>query len=83
MKIVEVRTGKKWPVIVRKVENKDFRLLTVKRFSFSWRRLRNQVKIDKLERRDHEGILGVLGLVDWPEEKRIEIKLLASSIENI
>ncbi len=83
MKIVEVRTGKKWPVIVRKVENKDFRLLTVKRFSFSWRRLRNQVKIYKLERRDHEGILGVLGLVDWPEEKRIEIKLLASSIENI
>ena len=29
-----------------------------------------------------DSILGVMGITDTPEEKRIEIKLLASSVEN-
>jgi len=83
MEIIEVATGSKKAIIVRTAETKDFKLLTKKRFSFAWKTFRNSTTIYKLEIKGVDGILGVAGLIDWPEEKRIEIKLLASSVENI
>jgi hypothetical protein len=83
MEIAEVETGKRISIVISKAENEDFKLLTKKRFSFSWKAFRNLATVYKLQIKSEEDILGVIGLIDWPAEKRMEIKLLASSMENI
>ena len=83
MEIIEIATGIKKMVIIRKAEPEDFRLLTKKRFSFTWKTFKNTTTVYKLQIEGEESILGVIGLIDWPWEKRMEIKLLASSVENI
>ena len=83
MEIAEVETGKRRSIVISKAENKYFKLLTKKRFSFSWKTFCNLATVYKLQIKGEEDILGVIGLIDWPGEKRIEIKLLASSVENI
>jgi hypothetical protein len=83
MEIAEVETGKRISIVISKAENEDFKLLTKKRFSFSWKAFRNLATIYKLQIKGEEDILGVIGLIDWQAEKRMEIKLLASSMENI
>jgi hypothetical protein len=83
MEIRKIATGVKIVVIISEAEEKDFKLLVKKRFSFSWKLFKNSSAIYKLEIAGENDILVVIGLIDVPEEKRIEIKLLASSSENI
>ena len=83
MEIIEVATRIKRAIIIRKAEEKDIKFLVKKRFSFVWKRFEDSTTIYKLQIEGEDGILGAMGLVDWPEEKRIEIKLLASSVENV
>jgi len=83
MQIIEVATGAKKPVIIRQAEAEDFKLLVKKRFSFVWKTFKNTTNVYKLQIEGEDEILGVLGLIDVPGDKRIEIKLLASSVENI
>ena len=83
MVIVEVATGIKKSIIIRKAEEEDIKLLVKKRFSFIWKTFKSSTTIYQLQIEGEDGILGAMGLIDWPGEKRIEIKLLASSVENI
>ncbi len=83
MQVTDVATGKKKPVIIRETEAEDFKILTRKCFSFEWKTFKNSMAIYTLRIEGEDGILGVMGLVDWQEEQRIEIKLLSTSIENI
>lgn len=83
MEILEIATGIKNTVIIREAESDDIRLLTKKRFSFTWKTFKNTTTVYKLQIEGGDDILGAMGLIDWPGEKRIEIKLLASSVENI
>lgn len=83
MEIIEVASGTRKPIIIREAEASDFKILVKKRFSFVWKTFKNTTTIYKLQIEGDEDILGVMGLIDWPKEKRIEIKLLASSVENI
>jgi hypothetical protein len=83
MEIADVETGRRISIVISKAENEDFKLLTKKRFSFSWKAIRNLANVYKLQIKGEEEILGVIGLIDWKGEKRIEIKLLSSSVENI
>ena len=83
MEIIEIATGIKNTVIIREAESEDFRLLTQKRFSFTWKTFKNTTTVYKIQIEGEDDILGVMGLIDWPGEKRIEIKSLASSVENI
>ena len=83
MEIADVETGIRRSIVISKAENEDFKLLTKKRFSFSWRAIRTLATIYKLQIKGEGDILGVIGLIDWTREKRIEIKLLSSSVENI
>jgi len=82
MEILEVRSGLRKPVVVEVVEEKDFKILTKRRYSFRWKSLKGQADIYKLHIEEEADILGVMGLIDVPEERRIEIKLLANSREN-
>lgn len=81
MEIVELASGLKKPIIIRKVEEEDFPVLTKKRYFFVWKTFKF-TNIYKLQIEGDDDILGVMSLVDVPEDKRVEIKLLVCSIEN-
>jgi len=83
MEITVVATGEKKSVTIRPLEDEDFKLLLRKRYFFSWRTLKGKADLYKLYVSEDEDILGVMALFDVPTEKRIEIKLLASSKENV
>lgn len=82
MYIIEVCSGVHKEAIIKAVEPSDFALLTKKRYSFNWHSLKKIATIYKLTITGEKDILGVMALIDYPDECRIEIKLLASSIEN-
>jgi hypothetical protein len=83
MYIIDRTTNEKRLVHVLPIENDDFKKLTVKRYSFNWKKLKNDTTIYKLTFTDSEDILGLIALVDYPAEERTEIKLLAIADENI
>jgi hypothetical protein len=82
MYIIEVCSGVHKEAIIKVVEPSDFALLTKKRYSFNWQSLKKSATIYKLTIEGEKDILGVMALIDYPDEFRIEIKLLASAIEN-
>ncbi|OJW00959.1 MAG: hypothetical protein BGO52_05825 [Sphingobacteriales bacterium 44-61] len=83
MKLLKVGSKIEKRVVIGLAEPDDFKMLTKKRFSFVWKTVKKVATVYKLQIEGEKDILGVMGLVDWQEEKRIEIKLLASSVENI
>jgi hypothetical protein len=80
--ILEVQTGAVKPVLVEPLRAGELSRLTSRRFSFSWKK-EKKYEIRKLTIVDNEEILGVVSLDIIDEEQRIEIRLLACSIENI
>ena len=82
MYIIEVCSGVHKEAIIKAVEPSDFALLSKKRYSFNWQSLKKIATLYKLTIQDEKDILGVMALIDYSNEKRIEIKLLASSLEN-
>lgn len=82
MEVLEVKSGLRKPVVVRGAEEKDFKILTKRQYSFRWKALKGVAEIYKLHIEEEEDILGVMGLVYVPEDKRIEIRLLANAKEN-
>ena len=82
MYIIEVCSGICKEAVIEKVHPSDFAILTKKRYSFNWQSVKKTTTIYKLTIKGEKDILGVIALIDYPEEKRIEIKLLASSNEN-
>jgi len=83
MTITEIRTNKKVGVVVSPVNSDDLKVLTTKRYYFSWKKISLEAKLYKLCIAGQDDILGVIALVDIPEEMRIEIRLLACSKENV
>lgn len=83
MTITEIRTNKKIGVVVSPVNSDDLKILTTKRYYFSWKKISLEANLYKLCIAGQEDILGVIALIDIPEEMRIEIRLLASSKENV
>jgi dUTPase len=81
MYITERRTGNKHTVVVEPVVLEDYRYITKKRFFFDWKTERNY-QVYKLRRSVNDVILGLMSLEIIDSDKRIEIKLLAVSIEN-
>lgn len=83
MYIIERITNEKRLVHVMPIESDDFKKITVRRYSFNWKKLKNESVIYKLTLADRDDILGLIGLVEHPSEERTEIKLLALSAENV
>ncbi|MCB0836570.1 MAG: hypothetical protein KDD63_25440 [Bacteroidetes bacterium] len=76
MKIVEVQTGDRIPAKIEKLIFEDF--LFIKKsgqFEFDWRKPDIE-KVYKLFDSQTTDILGLLYIEDYPEELRLEIKLL-------
>ena len=82
MQVVEVSTGKKYPIDVLPIESHDFRILPKARYFFDWKQEINQ-EVYKLVRQGKNEILGLVSIERIPEEWRIHIRLLTVSKENV
>lgn len=82
MTILEVQTGVRQPVLVEPLGVGEISQLTSRRYSFSWKK-EKEYEIQKLTIVGTKEILGVVSLNIIDNEQRIEIRLLANSIENI
>lgn len=83
MEIVERATGLKKSVSITRVVHGDLKSLTKQRYFFKWKELYQTTDLYKLNIEGDDDILGVMALQDIPGDYRIEIKLLASSRENV
>jgi hypothetical protein len=83
MVIVDLATGQKLTVAISSVENKDFKQITKKRYSFDWKKERGVADIFKLTILGRPDILGLVAIVDFPSELRLQIHLICASAENI
>ena len=81
MNIVEVSTGKIYPIEVLPVTTSDYRSLPKVRYSFSWKEEKNE-EVYKLVIKGQEDILGLVSIERIPSEWRIHIRLITVSIEN-
>jgi len=83
MHVIEQATKENRQVIVQKISEADFKRITIKRYFFNWKKLKGLSDIYKLTQINDDDILGLIALTDFQDEQRIEIKLLAASLENM
>lgn len=85
MALVEIKTRARREVKITILEDDDYKMLTKKRYHFLWKSFRNRmdVAVYKLQLSGDDDILGVMALIEVPDESRIEINLLACSKENV
>jgi len=67
MYITRQVTNEHLPVHVLPVDDIDFKRITVKRYSFSWKKLKAECLIYKLTLIDSDDILGLIALIDYPD----------------
>ena len=82
MLIKEERTGLNHSVRIEPIEDADFKRIDAQRYWFSWRK-EKKFSIWKLTIEGTDDILGLMSLNFIEEEKRVEIRLLACSRENV
>lgn len=83
MVIVELATGQKLTVAISPVDNKELRQITKRRYSFDWKKERGVAALFKLTIAGQSDILGLVSIVDFPNEMRLQIHLICASSENI
>jgi hypothetical protein len=81
MNIVEVSTGKIYPIEILPLENTDYKLLSKTRYFFDWK-AESEQEIYKLVMTGQNDIQGLVSLERIPSEWRIHIRLLTVSNEN-
>ncbi|MHA8065777.1 hypothetical protein V7S76_03745 [Aquirufa sp. ROCK2-A2] len=81
MDIVIIKTGEPKKIVVEQLQDSDYKKITKSKYHFNWK---NQKEHDvyKLRLVESEEILGLMSLKVYINELRIEIVLLACSIEN-
>jgi hypothetical protein len=82
MAIIEVVTGKKLTASISPLEDADFKQITKKRYFFDWKKERGTSDLFKLTLQGKSEILGLLALIGFPREFRMQIHLLCVSREN-
>lgn len=81
MIVVEVLTGKSYPIEVLPVENADYKSLSKARYFFDWKAERKE-EVYKLVMKGQKHVLGLVSIERIPSEWRIHIRLLTVSKEN-
>lgn len=82
MKLINIKTGEEIEAEISLVANSDYKLIkSGKRFGFDWGK-EKKFLVYKITFKEGEEILGLLSLIDVPEELRIHINLIESSKEN-
>lgn len=81
--VVDRTSGQTHVVVIGIVSESDIKLLKKTKYSFNWKAISKDYPLVKLTIEGQDEILGVMALAEHPGDHRIEIKLLASSRENI
>jgi len=81
MNITYLKTGEKKDVIIELVKDPDYKGIKKNKYHFNWNGEKSNT-VFKLRLLDDKEILGLVSLKEFPTEKRIEISLLASSVDN-
>lgn len=81
MNILELATGRKYPIDIVALEKADYKFITTSRYFFNWREEDNY-ETYKLVIRGQLDILGLVSIERIPDEWRIHIRLLTVSKEN-
>ncbi|MFX1703522.1 hypothetical protein PV783_06195 [Chitinophaga sp. CC14] len=79
MKIIEKSSGISIDVLIQLIEKEDFKTVSGEWFSFDWKKLVKSSEVYKLVLPPEHNILGLVCLIYYPEEERVEIKLLEVS----
>ncbi|PQJ11706.1 N-acetyltransferase [Flavipsychrobacter stenotrophus] len=79
--VIEPQTNQKHKADVLIVDSNDYKIITAKQFFFQWKKERAPAITYKLVILN-EQLLGVISLIRYDSEYRIEIKLLAVSTDN-
>ena len=82
MKLVEVSNNKTHEIDISKVDEADFAAITKKRYFFDWKK-EKPFEVLKLTLTGEKDILGLVSFQYIDEEKRIHIRLLTASEENV
>ena len=81
MQIIHRETRLSKTIVVERVNDEDYQKITKSKYFFNWKIEKENV-VYKLRLEDNEEILGLMSLVIFEKEERLEIKLLAVSKEN-
>ncbi len=82
MTIIVVATGKRLTASISPLEDADFKQITKKSYFFDWKKEKGTADLFKLTSLGESEILGLLALIDFPREFRMQIHLLCVSREN-
>jgi hypothetical protein len=83
MEIEEVSNSDMKEVEVTSLDPKDMRNLTKSRYAFDWKKPYKESLVFVLRIKGAQDILGAMAIVKFPSELRYEVKLLATSRENV
>lgn len=81
MIIIEVSTGKAYPIEILPIGKLDYRFLSKSRYFFDWKK-ESKEEVFKLVIKGQSDILGLVSIERIPAEWRIHIRLLTVSKEN-
>jgi len=82
MKLFDIQSQEEFEAEVIEVERKDLKIITKsKQFQFDWKKERNVFKIVNAQEENAE-ILGLISIIDIPEELRVHINLIENSDKN-
>lgn len=81
MIIIEVSTGKAYPIEILPIGKLDYRFLSKSRYFFDWKK-ESKEEVFKLVMKGQSDILGLVSIERIPAEWRIHIRLLTVSKEN-
>lgn len=83
MVIREVLTSENHEIVIDVIPEQELSMLTKKRYFFDWKAVFGEAILYKLRIKGSTDIKGVMALIEFDKEHRIEIKLLAVSKENV
>ena len=83
MHVINESTGKKHTVIVSQIDAAEIAQINkTKRFAFNWNKEKH-FSVYKLTLEDSAEPIGMLSIAERPDDYALEIRLLASSYENV
>lgn len=83
MFVLETASNSEIRAEVKPVREADLKKLNRWRYFFDWKQLYGSTELYKLCLEGDEDIKGLMAIVDYPEEYRIEVRLIAASKENV
>lgn len=79
--ITHIKEASEIDVVIERVREEDFKKMTKARFFFNWKTEKDN-EVYKLTLAGTDEILGLMSLVNYPDEQRYQINLLSVSKEN-